>query len=220
MSRLFLGTFLAEEDKKRLDLVQKGNLDLDARWHCRARWVQPAKLHLTWLFLGNIEESRIAKLEEAVEQSRSSSQGPFELIYDHMEVWFARGLPRHLVLAPDQLPDKLLKSVEQLRKNLIDFVAEDYKAQAGDPFRPHVTLMRFHKLNDERPRLPLEALSSGDHPFADKRKLRVKKMPAHSINGMEKLLPIHHLIENVALIASNQEEGTHAYSIVKSFPLG
>jgi 2'-5' RNA ligase len=219
MSRLFLGTFLAEEDKKRLDAVQKANHDLDGRWHCRARWVQPAKLHLTWLFLGNVEESRVAKLEEAVEQSRSIVEGPLELVYDHMEVWFARGLPRHLVLASAQLPEKLVKSIEHLRKHLIDFVAEDYKAQARDQIRPHVTLVRFHKLNDERPRLPLEAESSGDHPFAHKRKLRVKELPAHSINGMEKLLPIRHLLENVALIASNQEEGTHAYSIVKLFPL-
>jgi 2'-5' RNA ligase len=219
MSRLFLGTFLPEEDQARLRIVQQKNRELESRWNCRVRWVQPTKLHLTWLFLGDIEEARIAELEKGIEQIRPEFFSPGDLVYDRMEVWFGRDLPRHLVLTPSQMSDKLVRLVTLVRTKLIDFVAEDYRQQAKNQFRPHVTLMRFQKLSGEDPRLPLETKANGLHPFAERRKLRTKELPAGAIEGMADVLPIKHALDCLELISSNQAGSSHAYSIVKSFPL-
>jgi len=219
MSRLFLGTLLPEEVKARITLVQESNRELDARWKCRIRWVQPAKLHLTWLFLGEIDTNRLKALEEAMEGLQPGLVSPGQLIYDRLEVWFGRGLPRHLVLAPSQIPPEFEKLLTHVRTRLIDFVAEDFRQQAKDQIRPHVTLMRFQKLNDERHQLPVVPAANAPHPFVDRKKLRIKEISAEAIEGMVKVLPIHHEIDKVAIISSNQAGNSHAYSIVKSFRL-
>jgi 2'-5' RNA ligase len=219
MSRLFLGTFLPEEDQQRLRVVQESNRDLDSRWNCRIRWVQPKKLHLTWMFLGDVEPRHVDDLKRALTEMKAGFISPGDIVYDRMEVWFGRDLPRHLVLTPSAVPPDFIRLVTLVRNKLLDFAGEDYRQQAKDKFRPHITLMRFQKLDDQDHRLPLESNSTGAHPFAEKRKLRMKELPAGAINGMSEILPIRQPLNSVALISSNQADNSHSYSIVKSLPL-
>jgi len=218
MSRLFLGTFLPDEVKARMTVVQGKNRELESRWKCKIRWVQPAKLHLTWLFLGKVDPARLAALEETLAGLKPQLRSPGQLVYDRLEVWFGRGLPRHLVLTPTQKSAEFVELVSHVRAKLIDFVADDFRQQAKDELRPHVTLMRFQKLDDERPKLPLIS-QDAPHPFVDRKKLRIKELSTEAIEGMDNVLPIDHTIDRVDIISSNQEGNSHAYSIVKSFPL-
>jgi 2'-5' RNA ligase len=219
MSRLFLGTFLPEEVKARISLVQTNNSELGAHWQCRIRWVQPAKLHLTWLFLGEVDKERLGALEEAMAGLQPGLGSASELVYDRLEVWFGRGLPRHLVLVPSQLPPEFMRATSHVRTKLVDFVAGDFRQQARDQLRPHVTLMRFQKLDGKSHQLPVVAPANTTHPFVDRKNLRIKEISSEAIAGMAEVLPVHHEIDRVDIIGSNQVGDSHGYSIVKSFPL-
>jgi len=100
----------------------------------RLRWVDPAKYHLTLVFLGSVEESRVAGIAEAVS---SSVQGveQFSLALDGRVGTFGRR-----VLWAGLAPSPQLSAVAgAVTASLRPVVA----VPDGDrPFRAHLTLAR------------------------------------------------------------------------------
>jgi len=219
MPRLFLGTYLAAEQKDSLCSLIDGNADLAKRWRCRIRCVQPAKLHLTWMFLGEVEKSSLENLIEAIQEALSGASSPGTMVLDRLQVWFVKGAPRHLVLTPSAVASEFLDLIEHLRRRLMDFVAPDYRAQAKGPFSPHVTLMRFEKADKMADGLPIMQKQPDRHPFARSGSLRSKELASDAIRGMKDIGPLYLKLGDVELIESKSEKGVHLYHSLKTFPL-
>jgi 2'-5' RNA ligase len=219
MPRLFLGTYLAPKQKESLCSLFDGNDDLAERWQCRIRSVQPAKLHLTWMFLGEVEESLRERLIEAIAEALSGAPSPGTMVLDRLQVWFVKGAPRHLVLTPSGVASEFLNLIEHLRRQLIDFVAPDYRAQAKSRFRPHVTLMRFEKADKMADSMPIMRKAPDQHPFARSGSLRSKELESDAIRGMNDVLPLYLKLGDVELIESKSEKGVHSYHSLNIFPL-
>jgi len=271
LKRLFLGTFLPDEDKLRLKEVQNANENLPERFRAKVRWVNDQKLHLTWLFLGNLEEDAIERLQQkiafALEHYQSdevstavkgkvlaartsdfpaSPTGDFlasptgdspaspagdllapptgylpasgTILYDHLEIWFARGLPRHLVLTPSFVAPQTLRLIEHIRQNCTEFVHPDYQAQAGGDYRPHVTLLRFKKDGGNEASLPFVE-TPGSHPLTPSRRVKTRTLAPDGLNKIGSFLPISHHLSTLSIIESKRDGRGHGYSILRSFDL-
>jgi 2'-5' RNA ligase len=58
------------------------------------KWVQPDRIHLTLVFLGEVEECRAAPLVEDI--GRDVAQPPFDIVFGELGVFPPRGAPNVL----------------------------------------------------------------------------------------------------------------------------
>jgi len=100
------------------------------------RWVADNNLHLTLVFLGNVD----ARRQDCARQAASGIKGQrFDLVFDMLGYW------RHsntLWLGPSRTPTELLFLIDTLHANLVPcgFTPEAHA------YRPHITLARkLHK---------------------------------------------------------------------------
>lgn len=147
-ARLFVGTFLSDQEIATINSIKGANLDLSAKWNIRARFVLNEKLHLTWLFLGNVERSKIPQVEKELQNAISewkAAEGAshIEVHYDQTQVWPSLDAPRVLVLEAT----KNLKSIRALNKSINNhlqaFCQSKDEVERYDVFRPHLTICRF-----------------------------------------------------------------------------
>jgi 2'-5' RNA ligase len=104
------------------------------------RWSTPAQWHLTWAFLGNVQESYLPEIQARLLESLSALSGATDLPslqLDQLAIWPSPNRPQTLVWTgpTDQPPVQAL--ARSIQSRLLS--AE----QAARPFRPHITLGRF-----------------------------------------------------------------------------
>lgn len=143
---------------------------------------------MTWSFLGEIEESRIALLSAAVGKAidnfhSETEEAPLAVTFKLPVFWPDKNHPRHFVLEPAEVSTGTMR----LSKMLSQYTAE-FK-QPGDnlPFRPHVTIARIS--------------GRGNSEFKE----------PHSI------IPIELTIDRVAVINSHTAKGDDGYQVLSSF---
>jgi 2'-5' RNA ligase len=103
----------------------------------RAKWVDPANLHLTLLFLGQVDEARVPVLTEAL-VGAFAKHPPLDLRLAEAGT-FPRGRPARVAWVGMETPGDLLAlqaDVEAAAVEAIGFEPEER------PFSPHVTLAR------------------------------------------------------------------------------
>jgi 2'-5' RNA ligase len=98
----------------------------------RGRPTHPEDMHITLVFLGQVEPERRACVERAVAAVRGR---PFELQIDQVGFW---GRPRILWCGPGSVPDELQRLVGELKAVLADCGFEPERR----PYAAHVTLAR------------------------------------------------------------------------------
>ncbi|PWT97122.1 MAG: hypothetical protein C5B53_08495 [Candidatus Melainabacteria bacterium] len=221
MPRLFLGSFLSSEQQAAFGFLKHVNGGLGNEWHCQVRWVAAEKLHLTWLFVGHLQEQAGLDLKEAIGQLMKGIHlsGELSLSFDRLEAWSVRGSPRHVVLVPGQPDEQFVALAEHLRRGLTRFIAEDSKKQASHPLVPHITLMRLSPHGHERASLPLTFAVESDHPLQHRRKMEADHLDFRQIKGLPELLPLKQKLDVLSLIESYSQADSHRYRILKDFPL-
>jgi 2'-5' RNA ligase len=220
MPRLFLGSFLTTEQQSAFAHLKEINCSLDGQWQYQIRWVNSSKLHLTWLFLGQVELAENPELLEKVSGLLAANQleRPLSITYDRLEAWSVQAAPRHLVLTPSQPSKQFLELAQQVRDGLGDFVANQAKQQASKELKPHLTLMRLNSFYSGR----AEGQNSPDengHPLSSQREMRANELSYLKIVGLADLLPLVHKLETISLIESYNDGDSHKYRILKQFPL-
>jgi RNA 2',3'-cyclic 3'-phosphodiesterase len=123
------------------DLIRR--LGLSGDRHVRMTWVRPDVVHLTFKFLGDIEEAVAGPLEHAVGRALRG-MGPVELPIDHLGVFPRADAPRALWIGPDE---SWSASDAATRLMAVHAAIEDVCDTAGfarepGPWRPHLTLAR------------------------------------------------------------------------------
>src|SRR6516165_8558522 len=172
MPRLFLGSFLSEEQQAAFARLPEINSKLASEWHCQIRWVKATKLHLTWLFIGHVEETVSLKLTQAAGELLKGLrlECPISIIFDRLEAWSVRRSPRHVVLTAGQPSSQFLDLATRLRTGLRQFGAEDAKDQAKKSFLPHITLMRLSPEANRQATLPTHLAADSTHPLQGHKK--------------------------------------------------
>ena len=145
MKRLFFALWPNNEIRKQIDSFNKsiksGNL----------KKVQRDNLHITLVFLGNVDAKSETILRQSVE---SISVQPFVLQFDQLNYWQK---PRILCLATQQYDTQLSILVNALKK-----AAEQCSIKTEKrPYQPHITLARKArtKIEVKTPRITWQAQS-------------------------------------------------------------
>jgi 2'-5' RNA ligase len=128
-SRLFYA--LWPDDHTRLDLVRL-NRFIEAKGF---RPVQPHNVHVTLVFLGNVDAATELLLKHSVTGIFAK---PFVLTFDRLSYW---SRPKVLCLTCSQLPDEVEKLVTALNRE----VASCGLQIDTRPYKPHITLARHAK---------------------------------------------------------------------------
>ncbi|MBA3994081.1 MAG: hypothetical protein C0469_11190 [Cyanobacteria bacterium DS2.3.42] len=219
-ARLFVGTFLDAESTAVVSKLKQLNSDLSMRWRLNARFVPLPKLHLTWLFIGDVEHTLIetvkSDLKITIEKWKENSQNrSFDIQYDCAEVWPSLKSPRVLVLESTQntegsevsevsgstahrSPAESLNFV--ISEGLSSYCERSDKVERFKRFRPHLTVCRF----------------SLD---ANQKESRRVKRSLEDFKTPEDLFPLTHKIRTVSLIESNLNDGPNGYSSILDITL-
>jgi 2'-5' RNA ligase len=188
--RLFVGTFLPAETQHNLASLREYQDRLTEHWQRRVRFIREEKLHLTWLFLGQVQDSHLPEIESRLSgiAQRHHQQ---ELSYTRRELLPSRKFARNLVLTPDVVPTSVMALADDAKNTLREFLQ---RADHHHRYRPHITVMR---------------LETGPE----------KTLSMPSWFPLQQLLPIHQSIVTIDLIESHMGRANDAYEILRSFPL-
>ena len=135
--RLFVAVELSDEARRAVASEQERLRTLLGASASGLRWVQPEHLHLTMVFLGEIDERRVPPVVEAVE--RPAAAAPFTMSLGGIGVFPARGAPRAVWIAVGEGKDPLIRVQQEIAGRLAaaGVVLDDR------PFNPHLTLARW-----------------------------------------------------------------------------
>ena len=106
----------------------------------KARWVKVDNIHLTVIFMGNIETEDIPAIARGV-QGVCQTFGPFDLSLKGIDCFPNRRNPRVLWLGLDGDLEPMSDFRDALQEHLTGFGIKEEKRK----FKPHLTLARFRK---------------------------------------------------------------------------
>lgn len=166
----------------------------------RISWVQPARLHLTLRFLGDVDNGLVESLVSAMSEPLSSS--PFAIELGGLGMFPASGVPRVLWLG-------LVEGGEQvvaLRRKVDERLRGIGLPPEQAAFSPHLTLARFR---DRRSRRGLKNLRMGSDPRTALRPGSAR--PELRLRGGTRVRP---LIDRVTLYESRLSSAGPSYTAV------
>lgn len=149
VKRLFFALSCAPQQRKAI-AQWRGQLELRA-----GRPVPTANFHLTLLFLGDVEVSRLPDLLAAAAKVRVPGTA-LRVVLDRLDVWRKAGV---MVLAPQQPPPPLLQLVYALEQAMLPFGSEERTRE----YRPHLTLLRDCRVDVPEWLTPPEFVLHADH---------------------------------------------------------
>lgn len=155
------------------------------------KWVPLMNIHLTVVFLGNIQEENIPVMGKGIEKSCSQTSH-FHISLDNMGCFPNKRNPRVLWLGLKGEIERISFFRNELQNQLIPFGITPEKR----PFRPHLTLGRFKKPNKKNA-LKVEKLMESHQKF----------------NGSEQIIP------ELVQFRSDLRPSGAVYTRVASWPL-
>lgn len=158
MPRLFIGSFLASHEAERISSITRARAEQFSSSAAhqgkefRIRALPKEKLHLTWLFLGEVSSEDLEvltkKFTATLAQLKTKLSGSdFEISYDHLSLWPSEDKARVAVLRPSVPPPQVAIIDLEIRAALSDF---QENAEVYPQFNPHLTLFRFTPAADLR----------------------------------------------------------------------
>ena len=126
-------------------MVRKALIKQRTQLNCTGRLTADANLHLTLLFLGQLNINQLARVIEAAETVNGPS---FDLCIDQT------GFFKHnriFWLGPETIPEPLL----QLYQNLLDVAQQCHIAIKPQAYKPHITLSKKGRYEKVRKIPPL-----------------------------------------------------------------
>jgi len=140
LSRLFIALDLSDGDKKTLNDWRLAKLNLPFNiipWQ---------NFHITLAFIGNIDETNLAKLKTLIETpiNQFIQSGALELCFDHCATFKK---PKIYYLANSMIPKRLLTLANELKQQALSLgIYQDER-----PYLPHISLFRKVTFQPKKP---------------------------------------------------------------------
>jgi len=147
MIRTFLAVELSEPLRTNLANIHvelKQRLGRELSKNVRISWIQPASLHLTVKFLGDIDEQLVAPMQHAIENVLSGHRA-VEIPLDRLGVFPRLQQPRILWVGPSEQweKDRDAARLTSLHRAIEDCCISLNLAPDTRPLSPHLTLARI-----------------------------------------------------------------------------
>ena len=149
--RTFICIDVSASIKARLAALQDELRKLDAQ----VSWVKPENIHLTLKFLGDVSQTKVPKIIEAVHRAMESCS-PFQVGIEGAGCFPSPRKPNVLWVGFATLPKALLT----LQKNIEDEMERVGFAREAKSFHPHLTIGRVRQPRNAQ-RLAEELLKHG-----------------------------------------------------------
>ncbi len=159
MPRLFVGSFLEGPEAERISAITKARASQISSGFLPGRQIEfkiralpKEKLHMTWLFLGEVNSSALEELTRLfastlTQLKQKLSRSTFELSYDHLSLWPSEDKARVVVLRPSMPPPEVSLIDSEIRAALSTFQENE---EVYPQFDPHLTLFRISPAADLR----------------------------------------------------------------------
>lgn len=138
-ARLFYAVWPDETLRSRL-----GEVIASLKKSATGKWVRPENLHLTLVFLGDVEATRWPDLGRIAADAVATG---FTVVFDRVEFWPWNGI---ICLGSSETPEAL----KNLARSLTGRLGEAGFAIESRPYRAHVTLARKGRATKTRLDLP------------------------------------------------------------------
>ena len=106
------------------------------------KWTEPSNIHITLVFLGDTEESKIREIDTSLSEVCQHFKN-FELILEGSGVFRSFNDPR-VLWTGIQRSEEMIRLNKQINSNLI---AAGFKLDVR-PYNPHLTLGRLKRIRD------------------------------------------------------------------------
>jgi 2'-5' RNA ligase len=132
--RLFVAIELDDAARQAI-LVEQNRLKrfFDGSDRSSLRWVKPEHIHLTLVFLGELQQDDGDKVIQAM--SEAIQHDRFAIAFGGLDIFPPRGLPRVLWLGLQHG----IRDVVAVQRQIVDVVTQERERT----FRPHLTLARW-----------------------------------------------------------------------------
>jgi len=153
--RLFVAVDLSEDARRAIAAEQKRIAAALAEAKTRLRWVRSEQLHLTLVFLGEIEDNCVPSVVDAV--GRDVDAPAFDVTFSGAGVFPPHRAPRALWIGITAGVSELTALQQELARRVVDAGVE----LDDRPFSPHLTLGRWRTSRSSDSRRALAAAAEG-----------------------------------------------------------
>ena len=130
--RVFFAIWPDDAAQKQLAALTE---QLQAESLCSGRKIKPENIHLTLVFVGEVDSGKLAALCRAADRIKSSGTRAFDVVIEEIRYWKHN---RIVYAATRQIPQELMNLVSALQDGLS---AAGFSIERR-AYRPHITLMR------------------------------------------------------------------------------
>ena len=153
--RLFIAVDLDDNARAAIATEQTRIAAVLAGSRSTVTWVKPDRMHLTLVFLGEVDDTRVAAVVASI--SRDLDAAPFEIVLEQIGTFPAHGAPRAVWIGVGDGADRLtgLQLEMARRVRALDLAVEPR------PFHPHLTLGRWRSARSSDRRKVVSAAKPG-----------------------------------------------------------
>lgn len=143
--RLFVAVDLPDEARQAIAVHQKLLAGPLSKSKEGLKLVEPSRMHLTLLFIGEAQDERVPAIVESM--NAPASMPPFDVTFGGVGVFPPRGAPQVLWIGIAEGAAPL----ERLQHDIVERVRAVGIAFDDRPFHPHLTLGRWRGADRRRP---------------------------------------------------------------------
>ncbi len=140
MNRLFIGSFLSDDEREIVRTLMSSKMSLGLKWGKSFRFAALEKMHLTWMFLGDCDDQCQENIRSIIADTANKVQ-PCTIEYDRFAIWPNERFPRVGVLLASNPSAELVSSVEEMQSRIKPLL-QNPGSEHGK-YKAHITLFRF-----------------------------------------------------------------------------
>jgi 2'-5' RNA ligase len=142
--RLFVAVDLPDDARQAIGVHQKLIADALSTSRDGLKLIEPERMHLTLLFLGEVPDTQVPTMVEAM--NPSADMAPFDVVFGGVGVFPMRGAARVLWIGVTQGADLLAR----LQHDIAERIRALGVAFDDRPFHPHLTIGRWRESGRRR----------------------------------------------------------------------